>query len=177
MIWVGRLRRASRIGTPRCSSAVERRLIVVGSQFPVRGAFDFGSRMARNKPNFPPGRGLGDQGRGCDYAKQTQFARLRRVRRGLGDGGREANAPNKPNSRRAQQRPRRFPASPPPNRLRQTRPNLGGLGYLGDGTLGEPVMRNKPNSIRGRESQVLGGRRVMVNYTCTGRQRNKVKMR
>ncbi len=36
------------------------------------------------------------------------------------------------------------------DRLCETKPNVGGLGYLGDDARGEPVVRNKANCLSGR---------------------------
>jgi len=70
------------------------------------------------------GRGRGTDA--TDGAKRTQFPRPCRVGRGLGDEG----------------------------RVRETKPNLGGMGYLGDGASGRPIVQNEPN-LAGR----LGPRR------------------
>ncbi len=67
----------------------------------------------------------------------------------------------------------------------QTKPNLGGLGHLGDGASGRPIVQNKPNSsiadcakqtqFRQREKrrQVLCGKEVMVNRTFDRPWQNK----
>jgi hypothetical protein len=48
-------------------------------------------------------------------------------------------------------------------RCEQTKPNLGGLGYLGAGTRGSQSCETNPIPSAGRKSQVLAGKRVMVN--------------
>ncbi len=92
-------------------AAGKRRQVLCGRGVMVNRTV-YGPRQNKaNCPAVPGGTRPVGRGRGVLY-KQSQSARQCRAGRGLGDGGRGANAPNKPNSRRAQQRPCRFPPSP-----------------------------------------------------------------
>jgi len=129
---------------------------------------------APNKPNFParPG-GARPVGRGAWGVVQTKPISGPCRSRGPAPPGATAACTNKANSRRAQQGPRRFPpsprdppASPPPIRLRQTKPNLDKMGHLGvlqGGVLcrTKPISGNaQPGARLYKQTQLAGANRA-----------------
>ncbi len=88
-------------------------------------------RFVRNKPNFTERTGRGRGG----------LCKTNPIPRGLGGTGpreRGANVRNKANF----EQPDRGQEA----RLRETKPNLGRMGHLGDDAPGRPIVRNKANS-------------------------------
>jgi hypothetical protein len=108
-----------------------------------------GGISCETKPNLGRMGDLRDASR-RHIVRNKANSRQGRAGRGLGDAGRGADAPNKPNlpgmAGRSSTAPRPS-ASPPPSRLRQTKPNLGKMGYLEDASR-RHIMRNKPNSAQ-----------------------------